>query len=142
MAGNRFWHRDGGSSGRGQNRIYFSFNTNNGSNPNTSLYAGNADFINTIVGNANTGEFTVTLSTRDFYYKIIGASATLEETSTGDGASASIGNFANEGASNSAPITFRIFTNNGAGTKTNYTNRRIWVEIVVQDKGSTGTGDP
>lgn len=148
MAGNRFWFQnaeDGGCNGRLRRRIYFSFNTNNGSAVNTSLIFGANDMLNanaggSIVQTANTGEYTVTLSKRDFYNRVIFACARLEDVGTG--LSAEVGTVSNEASSTSAPLSFKIYTYTSARALTNISNVRVWVEVVVMDKSNTGTGDP
>ena len=145
MAGNREWFKDGGCSGRERKRIYFSFNTNNGSAINTSLVFGANDMLNASAGGsitqtANAGEFTVLLSRRDFYSRVVYASANLEDS--GVGTSAKAGTVTNEGATNSAPLSFKVYTYNSSNAVANLANARVWVELVVLDKSNTGTGDP
>lgn len=148
MAGNRFWFQnseDGGCNGRLRRRIYFSFNTNNGSAINTSLIFGANDMLNANAGGsvtqtANAGEYTVTLSTRDFYNRVIYASANLEDDGTG--LSAKAGTVSNEASTTSAPLSFKVYTYNSSNALVNVANTRVWVEVVVMDKSNTGTGDP
>ncbi len=149
MAGNRFWFQnaeDGGCNGRARRRIYFSFNTNNGAAINTSLVFGANDMLNASAGGsitaANTGEFIIVLSKRDFYNRVVYANATLEDTTTGGQKLATIGGFTQEGATNSAPITFKVFTYDSSMALANIANTRVFVEVVVLDKSNTGTGDP
>jgi hypothetical protein len=141
MAGNRYWFKDGGTNGRDRSRIYFTFNTNNGAAINTSLIIGGSDVVSTI-NNANTGEFIITLSARDFYTKVVYANATLEDTSTGGQKLATIGNFTNEAATNSAPLVFKVFTYDSTMALANIANTRVFVEVVVMDRAPVRSGDP
>lgn len=135
------WMKDGGTNGRDRRRIYFSFNTNNGAAINTSLLFGGGD-LNPTITNANTGEYIVTFGRKGFFNRIFGADVTIEDTTTGAQLRASIGGFTNEGATNSAPISFKIFTYNSSNALANIANTRIFVEVIVADRNTARAGDP
>lgn len=139
MSAGHCFHRDDASNISGERRIYFTFNTNNGSAINTSLIFGAADYLTTI-NNANTGEFIVTMSPKDFYNKVVYASAVIEDA--GVGLSAGAGVFTNEGATNSAPIVFKVFTYNSSNAVANVANTRVFVEVVFRDRSPIVRGDP
>lgn len=135
----RTWYPDGGTNGHNRVRLYFTFNTNNASNPNTALIQGAGDVVSTI-NMTNTGEYTVTLSGRDFYNKVLFANAVLEDTQTGGGSRASAGYIQNEGTSNA--LTFRVFTYNSSSALTNISNTRVFVELVCRNTAASGSGVP
>lgn len=135
------WFRDGGTNGRDRRRIYFTFNTNNGAAVNTSLIFGDGD-IQVTINNANTGEFIITLGSKNYYNRVYYADAELEDTSTGGQLRASIGNFTNEAATNSAPLVFKVFTYDSTNALANVPNNRVFVEVVVGDRNTARAGDP
>lgn len=135
------WFKDGGTNGRDRRRIYFTFNTNNGSAINTSLLFGDGA-IDVTITNANTGEFIVALGSKNFYNRVYWADAQIEDSSTGAQLRASIGGFANEASTNSQPITFKVFTYDSTDALANVANTRVFVSLVVGDTGPLRAGDP
>lgn len=131
----REYYPDGGTLGHKRVRVNFSFNTNGTGNPNTSLTFGASDFVSTI-NITNAGEYTVTCSSRDFYNRVLGAKAQVEDTATGAGTSAEIGSFTNEGTS--SPLVFKVFTYNSSKALANLTNTRVFVELVLRNTAATG----
>lgn len=131
----REWYPDGGTNGHRRVRVYFSFNTNAASAPDTSLIKGAGDMVDTIT-RSNVGEYTVTLSARDHYPLVIGARATLEDSATGDGGHAEIGYFQNEGTASA--LKFRVFTYDNTDAPANVTNSRVFCELVLRNTNASG----
>lgn len=108
----------------------FSFLTNNTSNPLNSTFRGAAENIASIT-RSNVGILVVTLL--DQYRYVVDKYADLEDlNASDDGAYASIGAIQNE-ATAGAQLSFNIYTRAAAGTKTDYTNRRVSVCISFKN---------
>ena len=135
------WFQDGGTNGRDRRRIYFTFNTNNGAAVNTSLTYGDGA-IDVTINNANTGEFIITLGSKNYYNRVYFAKAEIEDSSTGAQLRASIGNFTNEGSTNAQPLVFKVFTYDSTDALANVANTRVFVQIVVGDRNPPRAGDP
>jgi hypothetical protein len=111
----------------------FSFLTNGASNPVAGSMRGVTlgDVVATIVY-AATGKYTITLSPKENYRYIVDKFADLEDISSPDGAYASIGNVTNEGSATVGP-SFVVSTFSAGGALTQYTGRRISVNLCFKD---------
>lgn len=116
------------SQSYGSGRVYaeFCFDTNNTSSPLMTSVDG-AD----IVANLNrTGAGVIVVTLKDSFNKVIALDASLDD-SADDGAFATVGTVTNEGTS--SPITFTIRTRVVAGTKTDFTGRRVRVSMALRN---------
>lgn len=115
---------------KGMVYLDFSFLTNNTSNPLTSTFRGGADAVASVVYSA-VGILIVTL--KDKWRYVAAKTADLEDlNSSDDGAYASVGAVQNEGSSTTAP-SFKIYTRAAAGTKTDFTNRRVTISLALKN---------
>lgn len=116
------------SQSYGSSRVYaeFSFDTNNTSSPLMTTVDG-ADIIASLT-RQSAGQILVTL--KDTFNKVLALDASLDDTAD-DGAFATVGAVSNEGTS--TPITFIIRTRVVAGTKTDFTGRKVRVAIAMRN---------
>ena len=140
---NAQFYPHGGMSNHNTREIVFSFLSNNTSDPSlTSVVGvgtgtGVSAMVKTLTHSA-TGKITVALSNdRGTCKAVLYASAELEDLSSDDGAYCTIGPISNE-ATNTG-LSFPLFLRAATGTKTDYTNRRVFVRLVIRD---TAAGVP
>jgi hypothetical protein len=118
---------------KGNVELDFSFLTNNTSAPLTSTLRGlNADWVAsfTYVG---VGILQINLHAKVKCRYVISKVAELEDLNAADdGAYATIGATQNDGGA-SAAMTFKVYTRVAAGTKTDFTGRRVNVRLVLKD---------
>ena len=123
---NRTFSPPAGNYTTGVVRLDFSFTANGASDPATTTFRGEG--VASVVHSA-TGKYTVTLS--DGFRYVISAMATLEDTGSGDGAAATVGTISNEGSSSA--ISLLVFTNAADGTKTDYSSRRVSLQLALKN---------
>lgn len=118
--------------------VAFSFLTNNTSAPATTSFVGTGDLVASLTY-VSAGRLLVTMSARDNYNAVLYASARMEDNN--DDARATIGPFSNEGTSNA--LSFNITTRVSNGTATDFSNRRVFVELVLRNSAiARGQGVP
>lgn len=129
----RSWFEDAQSSSQGLVYMDFSFVANGGSDPDTTKFRGGG--VATIT-HAATGRYVVTLS--DGYRYAIASYADMEDLGTGsdDGAYATIGPISNEGSGHTTALSFNLYTRAAAGTKTDYSSRRVKFSLVLKNSGN------
>lgn len=107
----------------------FSFATNNTSNPLTSSFRGGVDGVQSVTYSA-VGILIFTIKDRFRY--VVSKTVELDDlNSSDDGAYASSGAVQNEGTA--TQMNFKLYTRAAAGTKTDYTGRRVNVSLVLKD---------
>jgi hypothetical protein len=126
--GNRTFSADTHSAGVGLVYLDFSFLANGASDPAKSSWRGETSFISSIVHSA-TGIYTVTIT--DAWRYAIAKYPDMEDlNSSDDGAYASMGPLQTEG---SAGATFKLYTRNAGGTKTDYSARRVSFSLCFKN---------
>lgn len=124
--------------GLGRVRCAFQFKTNNASDvtlttvkgvtaSSTAIGSNQLPFVKSIT-HAAAGKLLVTLN--DSVNLVVSADAELDD-SVDDGAYATVGNISNEGTATAC--TFNIFTRAAGGVKTDYVNRKVYVDMVVRN---------
>lgn len=108
----------------------FSFLANGASNPVASAFRGGREAVASVV-RESTGQYLVTLV--DKYRYVVHHDAGLTDlNASDDGAYATAGAAQNEGSS-TLPVSFRIYTRAAAGTKTDYTGRRVILRMCLKN---------
>lgn len=121
------------SQGYGQSRVYceFFFLTNNTSAPLLSTVDG-ADIVASF---SRSGAGVIVITLKDTFNKVIYASADIDDTGSGD--YATVGNITNEGTA--SPITLTVRTRVAAGTLTDFTGRKVSVNLALRNGRGDGT---
>ena len=115
---------------KGQVYLDFSFLTNNTSSPLTTTFRGGKEAIATVTYSA-VGILIVTLA--DKWRYVTAKAVDIEDlNSSDDGSYATIGAVQNEGSSTTAP-SFKVYTRVAAGTKTDFTGRRVSFQLVLKN---------
>jgi len=129
----RQWYSDAQDTSQGLVYLEFSFLANGASDPVTTSFRGGGVAT---VSHAATGRYLVTL--QDGYRYVSSKAVDLEDLGTGsdDGAYATIGPVANEGSGHTTALTFNVYTRAAAGTKTDYSARRVSLCLVLKNSGN------
>jgi hypothetical protein len=123
----------GRNVGKGLVYLDFSFLTNNTSNPLVSTFRGADSTWVASVTYVSPGILLVTMSLNARCRYVVDKYVDLEDlNSSDDGSYATIGAVQNEGSS-TAQMTFKIYTRVVAGTKTDFTNRRVSVSMALKN---------
>lgn len=119
--------------GKGLVELDFSFLANNTSNPVlTSLRGVGTEMVDALTY-STTGILVVTLKLAARCRYVVAKHVELEDLdSSDDGAYATSGPVNNEGSS-TAKMNFKVYLRAAGGTKTNYSNRRVHVRLVLKN---------
>lgn len=117
--------------GKGNVYLDCSFLTNNTSSPLlTTLRGSGADVIASLT---RTGVGIIQVTLKDTYRYLIDKYVSLEDLdSSDDGAYASDGPDTNDSQTPLKPATFKVYTRAAAGTKTDFTGRRLNMTLVFK----------
>ena len=119
--------------GKGLVELDLSFLTNNASNPSLSTLRGVGTEMVDAITYSTTGILIVTLKLSARCRYVVQKLVELEDLdSSDDGAYASAGPVNNEGSS-TTKMNFKVYTRAAGGTKTNYSNRRVHVRLVLKN---------